>query len=116
MSQQNIETLQPGYKEIKEFYDKYFSLKFFGSDINNKFALISLICYLVYKMHPKNPKITPLALLNKINSNVPDNIIQALAIMCENFGYGCTEFPTFGIEDKKIPAKIKELLKNYVPF
>lgn len=116
MSQQNIKTSQPGYEEIKEFYNKYFSLNFFGTDISNKFALISLICYLVFKLRPKSPKITPLLLLNKINNKVPDNIIQALAIMCENFGYGCTEFPTFGIKDKEIPAKIKELLDNYIPF
>ena len=36
--------------------------------------------------------------------------------MCEDFAYGCKEFPTFGIKDKDIPLKIKEILKTYLPF
>ena len=50
---------------------------------------------------------------NSIESNI---FIYTLAIICSDFAYGCTSFPTFGIPDKNIPAKIKELLDKHVPF
>ena len=40
----------PPYEEMQAIYSKYFSLGFLGSDINEKFALISLICYITEKM------------------------------------------------------------------
>lgn len=105
------------FEEKQEIYKKYFSLNFFGNDISNKFALISLTCYLVSKLRLKNPKVTPLAVLNKLNSsNIPSDILESLAVICEEFGYGCSDFPTFDLKDKDIPAKIKDLLMEYLPF
>lgn len=110
----------PSYEKLQTIYNKYFTLGFLGSDINNKFALISLVCYLVYKLKPKNPDITHWSVLYKINSrgtyHVPEELLKSLAIICSDFGYGCIEFPTFGIPDKDIPAKIKELLEKHLPF
>ena len=47
---------------------------------------------------------------------MPEDNLKGLSILCENFGTNCTEFPTFGIEDKKIPARIKEILACWLPF
>ena len=44
----------PPYEEMQKIYNKYFSLNFLGNSISNKFALISLTCYLTYKLKAKN--------------------------------------------------------------
>lgn len=107
----------PPYEEMQAIYNKYFSLGFLGKDINSKFALISLTCYVTNKMKKKKPDWTHWSTLYEINKGaVPEDLLKGLAVICSEFGYGCDQFPTFGIEDKKIPAKIKELLDNYVPF
>lgn len=107
----------PSYEEMQAIYNKYFSLGFLGRDINSKFALISLTCYITNKMKKKRPDWTHWSTLYEINKGaVPEDLLKGLAVICSEFGYGCDTFPTFGIEDKKIPAKIKELLDNYVPF
>ena len=36
--------------------------------------------------------------------------------MSEDFAYGCTNFPTFGLSPKEMPAKVKEILGKYLPF
>lgn len=38
------------YEELRWLYNREFSLGFLGKDINNKFALISLLGYLVMKL------------------------------------------------------------------
>lgn len=110
----------PPYEEMQRIYDQYFSLKYMGKDINSKFALISLTCYITNKMKEKNPDVSHWTVLYKINQSagcpVTEDFLKGLAVVCSDFAYGCTEFPTFGIEDKKIPEKIKELLSNHLPF
>jgi hypothetical protein len=68
----------------------------------------------------KKPDITHWSVLYQINSKcdsqVPEDFLKGLAVICSDFGYGCKSFPTFGIEDKKIPDKIREILSNWLPF
>lgn len=108
------------YNELKRIYNDHFTLDYFGTDISNKFALISLTSYLVYKLKSKKPDVTCWSILYQINTQgnlgIPDDVLKGLSIICEDFSYGCTDFPTFGLEDKSIPNKIKELLSNYMPF
>ncbi len=107
----------PPYEEMQEIYNKYFSLGFLGNDISNKFALISLTCYLVEKLKAKKPDITHWTVLYKIsNGSVPEDYLKGLAVICSDLSYGCHEFPTFELKDKDIPAKIKELLNQHLPF
>lgn len=110
----------PPYEEMQAMYEKYFSLKWFGNNITNKMALISLTCYITYKLKQKKPDVTHWSVLYKINQTcknpVPEDILKALAVVCSDFGYGCIEFETFGLEDKKIPNKIKEILEQWIPF
>ena len=51
MSPQNTQPLD--YTDLSNLYNKYFSIGFLGADINNKFALISLVCYITYKVRRK---------------------------------------------------------------
>lgn len=110
----------PPYEEMQAIYNRYFSLHYLGKDINNKFALISLTCYITEKLKEKKPDVTHWSVLYKINKTsnnpVPEDLLKGLAVLCSDFGYGCSDFPTFGIEDKKIPAKIRELLETWTPF
>lgn len=109
--------INPNYEELQKIYSKYYSLGCLDVDINTKFALISLVCYLVHKLKRKKPDVTYYQVIKKIiGENISEEYIKGLSIVCSDFGYCCTSFPTFGIEDKKIPAKIKEILLNWLPF
>ena len=110
-----IET--PPYKEMQRLYNRYYSLGYLNTDINTKFALISLIGYLVFKLKQKKPDITSYQIIRKIvGYDLPEDFIKGVAVVVDDFSYSCKEFPTFGIEDKKIPSKIKEIFSTYVPF
>lgn len=110
-------TKTPPYEELQALYEKYFSLNFLGNDINNKFALISLTCYITEKIKKQKPDWSHWKTLYEINKGtVPEDVLKGLAVICSDFSYKCTSFPTFGIADKNIPAKIKELLEMYMPF
>lgn len=110
----------PPYEEMQRIYNNNFSLKFLGEDINNKFALISLTCYLTHKLKEKKPDITHWSVLYKINTSgtnpVPEDLLKGLSVICSDFSYGCSKFPTFNLKDAEIPTKIKELLNMWVPF
>lgn len=110
-----IET--PPYAEMQRMYSRYFSLGFLNKDLNTKFALISLIGYLTDKVKSKRPDTTHYQIIRKIAGNdVEEDFVKGLAVVCSDFAYGCKSFPTFGIEDKNIPAKIKEILSDRLPF
>lgn len=113
------------FKELRSFYSEHFSLGYLNlpdkdghSSFERKLILISLICYVVEKNKAKNPDLTHYALLYRINSNLnlPDDFIKGLAIVCEDFSYQCHNFPTFGLEGKKILEEIISILKTYIPF
>ena len=113
------------YNELRQFYSEHFSLGYLNlpesdghSPFERKLILISLLCYVVEKNKPKNPDLTHYALLYKLNKtlDLPDEFLKGLAIVCEDFSYQCHEFPTFGLEGKKILEEIISILKTYVPF
>lgn len=106
------------YIELKKIYSEYFSLGYLGNDISKKFALISLICYVTYKSKLKHPDTTPYEIIMKLSKDMglPENFIKGLSIICDDYLYQCTEFPTFGLKGKEILEKIKEILNSYLPF
>lgn len=107
----------PPYNDLKEIYNKYFSLGYLNTDINSKFALISLVGFLVYKLKQKKPDITPYQVIKKIiGDDLPEDFIKGISVVVEDFSYMCREFPTFDIELKEIPNTIKKILKTYIPF
>lgn len=113
------------FNELRRFYAEYFSLGNLNlpatkehSSFERKLMLISLINYVVEKNKAKNPDLTHYTLLYKLNTNLglPDDFIKGLAIICEDFSYNSHDFPTFGLEGKKILEEIISILKNYLPF
>lgn len=108
---------QESIDSLRQLHSDYFSLGYLNTDINTKFALISLICYLVKVIKTKKPNITHYEVIKQIaKDELPDAFCRSLSVVCEDFAYGCSEFPTFGIEDKKIPVKVREILHTWSPF
>lgn len=108
----------PSYKQLARIYSEYFSLGNLSGDINEKFALISLIGYIVQKLKAKKPDVTYYQVTYNLakDTGLDEPTIYRLAIMVEDFSYGCTNFPTFGLTDKNMVPKIKELMRKFVPF
>lgn len=106
------------YEKLKILYAKYFTLGYLNTDINRKFGLISLVCYVTNKLKEKDQSVTHLLVLQKINAdlNLPEDFIQSLSIICEDFSYGCKDFPTFNIKPSEMIDNIKEILKSWIPF
>jgi hypothetical protein len=105
------------YNELRDYHNKHFSLSTLNVSITEKFALISLICYITKKLQAKVPDITYYKVIYKLSEgHIPENFIKGLAIICEDFAYHCDDFPTFDLQDKQIPNKIKEILVNWLPF
>lgn len=108
------------YKKKQEIYKKYFSFGTMTGDFSNRVALISLMNYLFLKLKEKKKDLTMLDLLKSITKNMygfPEKNLHSIAIICEDLGYSCEDFPTFDLKsDKEIIAKIKELLNTWLPF
>ena len=106
------------YKELEAIFGQYFSLGNLNININNKFALISLICYIVTSMKKKQPDVTYYQVVYKLAhpEGIPDDNIKGFAVMCEDFAYGCKEFPTFNINPKDMPNTIRGIFHKWCPF
>ena len=113
------------FQELKRFYSEHYSLGYLNlpaanghSSFERKLILISLINYITYKAKLKNPDITYYDILLKLSKNLalPDEFLRGLAVVCEDFGYHDTEFPTFGLKGQDIVKEVVEILKSYLPF
>ena len=109
---------RPDYTKLSDLYRKYFSLGSLGESINLKFALISFLGYMVNSMKKKKPGTTYYEVTAKLaeKTGLDEDTIQAIAIITEDFSYGCTYFPTFIVKKKKKKIKIRELMRKFLPF
>ena len=110
------------FQELKKFYSENFSLGYISnttrSSFENRIVLISLICYITYKAKLKNPDTTYYEIIMKVSKNLglPDEFIKGLAIICEDFSYMCSDFPTFGLKGQDIIKEATAILRSYLPF
>ena len=106
------------YEQLRDLYKQYFCTGKLAVNINMKFALISLIGYIVYNMKKKKPDVSYYEVCYKLMEGLgfEESQVKGLAIMVEDFSYECTEFPTFGLKPKDMPEKVKEILQKYMPF
>lgn len=106
------------FREKRSLYIENFSLGHLGKDFTTKVALISLIGYITKKMQKKKATITYLDVVKSLAKgiDIDEDFLYTLAIVCEDFSYGCNEFQTFGLDDKQIPSKIREILSTWNPF
>ena len=106
------------FKEKKRIYLQNYSLGFCDIDLDTKFKLIGLICWLYDKLKPKRPDLTYYELLYGINKPqiIIEQLLQTLAIICEDFAYGVKTFNTYGLEPNVVVPTVKEILKKCLPF
>lgn len=105
------------YQNLKDIFSSNFSLSTLGNDFSDRIALISLICHITEQLKSKKPDVTYYQVVYKLANNlITEDQIKGLAVICEDFGQRCKEFPTFGLDNKSILEKIKEILSNWLPF
>ena len=116
-----MDAWNPTYQELEDYYHEYFSLGDLDCDLSNKFALISLICFLTKQARIKNPDATCYQVIMKIISGEESNysleFIRGLSIVCTDMMKHSNEFLTFDLKTSKaMVEKIKEILKTWLPF
>lgn len=109
------------YEDLKNIYNRYFTLSGIDGDIDNKFALISLICLLTNASKKKHPNASCYQIIMKVlessNNSMPDDYINGLSIVCEDFMKGSTKFNACGLKTaSEMIVKINEILNKWLPF
>ena len=113
---------KPPYKELESDYKEYFSLAGLDTDISNKFALISLICFLTKELKKNNPDVTCYKTIMAItkNDDVDDyyfKFLRGLSVVCQDFMTHTKEFMTFDLKSsKEMISKVREILGTWLPF
>ena len=106
------------YKELERFYSDVYSIGSLGHSLQNRLVAISLICLLTYKAKQKKPGVTAYQIIMTIceKSPLPEDYAWRLAIVCEDFMYGCKDFPTFGLKKEEIIPTVQKILNDWLPF
>lgn len=115
--------LNCSYEKTRAIFTKYFSLGNLNTSLENKLALIAMICYITHSINKSKDilnQVTCYQVICKIGKDFPDEVhydfFKALGAICEDFMYGCKEFPTFGIDPKEMPKEVLKLLNTWLPF
>ncbi len=117
-----MDVWNPTYKELEDYYASNFSMSGLNTDISNKFALISLICFVTQQVRKKDPETTCYQIIMKVvkDDTVDDyylKFLRGLSIVCNDFMLNTKEFMTFDLHSsKEIIKKIKEILATWLPF
>lgn len=113
-----LETIS--FDKLSAIYNKFFSIGFLNTSLENKLAIISLTCYITNELRKKGKWVTCYDVLLKVGTDFGDlernTFLKSLGAICEDLMYGCDTFPDFGIKVSEMPKNLKELLKSYVPF
>lgn len=111
------------YNSTRVLFNKYFSTGNLNLNLENKLALIGMICYITNNINRTKDelnKVTCYQVICKIGKDFPDEVHQdffkALGAICDDFMYGSKEFPTFGIDPKTMPKEVLKLLNTWMPF
>ena len=60
------------FEQLKHIYSKNFSLGYLNTDLNEKLALISMICTITYQLNKKGQNLNCYEVLLKIGKNFPE--------------------------------------------
>lgn len=110
------------FEKVCKIYNKYFSLGYLNTNIENKLAIIALITNLTYEINKKNNnKFNCYDILLKLMKDQPElfknTFLKTLGAIADDMSYGCTKFEDFNIPLKEQPKVLKDLIiNNYVPF
>lgn len=109
------------YQERKLNYDTFYTLGCLAVNMENKFALIACVCFLTHQARKKAPNATCLQVIKKVLGDKAEQnssgMLETVAIICEDFMKGQTEFSTFGFKSaKEMMLKIQEVFHTELPF
>lgn len=111
------------YEKVRTIFNKYFSTGSLSTTLENKLALIAMICFVTNSINKKKDplsQVTCYQVICKIGKDFPleaqQDFFKSLGAICDDLMYGCTEFPTFGINPKEMPKEILKLLNTWLPF
>ena len=111
------------YIEKQRVYSRLFGLGCIGGEnLDDKLVLISLVAITHLKIKEKNPKITPLEILEKITGEPKGQsffykVLENLSILVEDLCYGHNTASSCGLKSsQEIINKIKETLNTWTPF
>lgn len=106
------------YNERQREYVEKFGLGYISPSLEKKFVLIGLVCYLTYKARQKNQNATCLQILEALGNKffIEKKLQERIAIVAEDFMYGCQEFSTFGIKPSEIINTLKKIMEDMLPF
>lgn len=114
--------LNATFEERKKVYDENFGVSKLNAPIEERLAVIGLICNVTHSLQMKKPDVNCYRVIMKIMENYPmtDSVrpfFEGLAIMCEDAMRYATEFPDFGVKNGKDKiSKIREILDKFLPF
>lgn len=115
-----MEAWEPTLTDLRSTYNRYFSLACLNVSSENKFALISLICFLTKQARKKNPEVSVDQVIRKVTNGKAMNsngLLRALTCICEDYLKTESEFPIFGAKSsKEIVDKVIEILNTELPF
>lgn len=106
------------YEDKKLEYIKRFGLGYTGQSLEKKFVLIGLVCYLTNKARQQNPQATCLQIVQALHKKfwIEESLQERIAIVAEDFMYGCNEFSTFGIKPSEIVNTLGDIIGEMLPF
>ena len=112
--------INSSFDEIKKSYSEQYTLGYIGHDMTDKLACVALTCYITNELRKKDSKTTCYDVLLKVGKDLTDTykntFLKVLGAVCEDFMYGCKDFPSFGISPKEMPKRLKLILDNVLPF
>lgn len=117
-----MEAWEPSFSELEDTYEEFFSLSYLNTTLENKFGLISLICFLTKQARKNNPDATCYQVIMKVTKDTAFDkyrmkFIRGLAIVCEDFMKNTVDFMTFDLKSsKEMIKKINEILDTWMPF
>jgi hypothetical protein len=115
-----MEAWEPTLTDLHSTYNRYYSLACLNVSPEQKFALISLICFLTQQARKKNPSVTVEQVIKKITASTTGNspgLLRALCCICEDYLKVPGEFPIFGAKSsKEIVDTILKILNMELPF
>ena len=112
---------EPTYDELAEYYCTYFTMSTVNGTLEDRLALIGLICFLTNSARKKNPDATCWQVINKVIPNVGDKhyntFLRGLSIICSVFMRNCSKFDSMGFKtSKEIIDKINSIINLWTPF
>jgi hypothetical protein len=108
-------------KEQRRVFTSCFGLDKIGDSIDAKLILVSLIVSTYLAMKKKDSSKTIRDAINMLvegcPNKIPEEYLDKLEVICDEFAYGVTAGNTFGLKNiSEIKAKVHEILANVLPF